>query len=110
MSVYGIIKVVVTAIALPQQEVKTVSPDILSEPIVEWLDCAEGPNERLHNFTEPHRRIWRDPPINSLCCFPKDGRCVRRCPSNLSGVSPDNARALFRLSSFDLSEMIRLYQ
>lgn len=48
--------------------------------LIEWLRCAGGPNEQLHNFTTPKvypRKAWREPPINKLCCFPRHGNCFR---------------------------------
>lgn len=44
---------------------------------VQWLACAGGSRPELHAFTVGKRTEWRDPPIQSRCCFPAHGRCFR---------------------------------
>ena len=44
--------------------------------LIEWLSCADRRTERMTNFTTSSRYHWRDPPLPSLCCFPRHGKCV----------------------------------
>ena len=48
----------------------------------QWLPCADGPNDALHNFTRPvgerPRHAWREPPQRQLCCTPPQQSFVGR--------------------------------
>jgi len=75
---------------------------------VQWLDCAasEAAKSDMHSFTRQGyqgRKSYRDPPLQSLCCFPTHGRCFRAVfdgrvplPAGLNsvGVRADLVRSL----------------
>ena len=71
-----------------------VSPDIRqiseAENVTEkrWLPCHKRPiSDARERFK---REGWREPPIDSLCCFPKKGcfRCAQRCKEHASKCAP----------------------
>ena len=48
-----------------------------SASLVQWLPCVETGTETLHSFADASRPSTRNPPLHSLCCFPKHSRCFR---------------------------------
>ena len=50
----------------------------LNYSLKHWLPCASGGNAHSPSvFVQQHRRTWRDPPIATMRCFPRHGKCWR---------------------------------
>ncbi|KAL1527699.1 hypothetical protein AB1Y20_009085 [Prymnesium parvum] len=79
--------------AQPTNSVVRLSSEV-EHHLVEWLNCADGPNPRLHNFTAAGSPAWREPPLSSLCCFPKHRRCFRAVLDGVVKVAEDPEEAL----------------